>query len=1254
MKFGGLALVWAGVIAVSAALEAPAAAMHAASQRNSSAQFARFPITFEKNTGQAGGAVDFVSRGKGFSFGITATRAVMLLGRKASAVEMHLRGGRAEAGGEGMNVAASRSNYFLGKDSSRWRTNVTNFGKVRYGSVYPGIDVVYHGTNHALEYDFVVAPHADARRVAIDFRGAASRIDENGDLVLQLADGELRQHKPVAYQEIAGIRRAVSARYQRTGRNQYGFALGRYDHEQPLVIDPSLGYSTYLGGSGSDTIAGMAVDAAGNVYVAGSTPSTDFPSAGTPYQRTYAGGSNDVYVAKLNASGTGLVYSTYVGSTDSDSASAIAVDSAGNAYVAGNTNSNNFPVTAGAYRTTYVGPSDAFLFKLNSTGSALTFSTHFASASVRGIAITAGSEVYLAGTTAYSTFPTTAGAYKTSVSNSYFNHGFVSLLNSTGSSLIASTFLAGSNGDSLNALALDSAGHPVVVGTTSSNDFPTTPGAYRRSFTPYYTDAFVTIFATNLQSLVASTFLGGSSSDSGLSVAVDSSSVYIAGSTQSSDFPFASPSGSYYTDYVAKLPTTLAALNYATVVNSNSYNSCSDLCGPFVAVDSAGSAYATGRAASSFTSTNGALQPLTSGGMDIYLVRVNSAGTANYATTLGGNFDDYPQRIIVDASNRAYIAGTTGSTSFPTTPGALQRRNATPTTSYSYGSNELFIARVDMDGTSCSVSAGPGTANVGAGYGGTTFNITAPAGCPWSASVGDTSWLSIGIAGGVGSDTLTVAYAPNNNTSSRQSTVSISGQSLTIRQAGAACTYTLSAIAADFPAFGGLNDIYVNTPSGCNWTATSNVPWITITSTNSSYYTFPSARYLVLSNTGVARTGTITIAGQTYTVTQQAGGSGGGGGTTNGLRFVPVAPCRIADTRNANGPFGGPFLSVGTSRDFAVQNSGCGIPGTAQAYSLNVTAVPRGGLSYLTVWPTGTAQPTSSTLNSLDGRIKANAAIVPAGTGGSVSVYAQGNTDVVLDVNGYFLPGTQGEGYAYYSLPPCRLADSRTPVAGSGITAPLGGSAVALNVLATGCNVPSNATAYAVNFTAVPRGSLLFLTTWPWGNSRPTVSTLNALEGKITANAAIVPAGTNGSIALYAEGATDVVVDINGYFAPATGVDALALYTVTPCRSVDTRLTQWSPALSGSRTFAIAGSTCSVPSTAKAFSLNATVVPRGGLGYLTLYPAGTTRPNVSTLNALDGSITSNAAFVPTTNGSISAYSTETTDLVLDIAGYFAP
>ena len=336
-----------------------------------------------------------------------------------------------------------------------------------------------------------------------------------------------------------------------------------------------------------------------------------------------------------------------------------------------------------------------------------------------------------------------------------------------------------------------------------------------------------------------------------------------------------------------------------------------------------------------------------------------------------------------------------------------------------------------------------------------------------------------------------------------------------------------------------------------------------------------------------------------------------------------------------------------------IPSSSCGIPATAQAYSLNVAVVPAGPLGYLTLWPSGQSQPLVSTVNS-DGRIKSNAAIVPAGSSGAITVFASSTTHVILDVNGYFVPAGQAGALAFYPVSPCRVLDTRNttgPLAGPSLA---GGQSRTFPIRsAFACNIPSQAEAYSLNLAAVPSGPLGFLTAWPTGQARPLAASLNASTGSVTANASIVPAGSNGSIDVFASAATDLVIDINGYFAaPASG--GLSLYSVPPCRALDTRIPLGTPAGSGVRDVQVSAAGCGIPTSAPALVLGVTVVPAGILGYLTLWAQGQTQPVVASLNAQDGAITSNLAIVPSNDGWISSFATSPTHMVIDISGFFAP
>lgn len=430
---------------------------------------------------------------------------------------------------------------------------------------------------------------------------------------------------------------------------------------------------------------------------------------------------------------------------------------------------------------------------------------------------------------------------------------------------------------------------------------------------------------------------------------------------------------------------------------------------------------------------------------------------------------------------------------------------------------------------------------------------------------------------------------------------------------------------------------------------------VALASSNSSVQAVPATVTVPAGTTTITVTLPAASAGTTVNLTATLYGESLSAPVA-GLRFNPVAVCRVMDTRNANGPLGGPFIAGGTARMIPIPSSSCNIPANATAYSLNVTAVPRtGSLGYLTVWPTGLAQPGVSTLNSPGGLVLANAAIVPAGINGSINAYVTDDSDLVIDINGYFVPPASGT-LQFYPMTPCRIIDTRYPTPVFGGPSIAGGTSRSFPIPSSTCKVPATAAAYSFNVTAVPQGPLGYLTAWPTGQPQPLASTLNSQDGTVLANAAIVPAGTNGAVSFYATNPTDLVVDINGYFAPP-GTGGLNFYATMPCRIVDTRNangTLGGPIMAGNttRTFPLSQGTCGIPPSAAAYSLNMTVVPPGPLGYLTAWPPGQSQPLVSTLNALEGQIVANAALVPAGTGGVNVYVTNATHLIIDTNGYF--
>ena len=488
-----------------------------ARQAQLQAAYGRLPLTFEANQGQTDPQVKFLSRGSGYSLFLTPTQAVMTLRPKkapVSVLRMQMVGASPHPQVTGQDVLPGTVSYFRGTDPKAWRTGIATYKKIAYKGVYPGVDLVYYGSQNQLEYDFVVKPGADPKQIALSFAGAKSvTVGAGGDLSLGLAGGAVQWHKPAVYQVVNGVRRAIGSRYVVQG-HEARFQVGQYDAAKPLVIDPALAYSTYLGGSGGDSGNGIAVDSSGSAYVTGNTSSTDFPTTSGALQTTSAG-SGDAFVTKLNASGTALVYSTYLGGTGSDSGHAIAVDGSGDAYVTGSTSSTNFPTTAGALQTTSAGSGDAFVTKLNASGTALVYSTYLGGSggdSGASIGLDGSGDAYVTGSTSSTNFPTTAGALQTTSAGS--GDAFVTKLNASGTALVYSTYLGGTGSDSGQGITVDSSGVAYVTGNTSSTDFPTTSGALQTT-SAGSGDAFVTKLNASGTALVYSTFLGGSGIDFG-------------------------------------------------------------------------------------------------------------------------------------------------------------------------------------------------------------------------------------------------------------------------------------------------------------------------------------------------------------------------------------------------------------------------------------------------------------------------------------------------------------------------------------------------------------------------------------------------------------------------------------------------------------------------------------------------------------------------------------------------------------------
>jgi hypothetical protein len=677
------------------------------------ASYARLPLSFELNQGQTDAQVKFLARGAGYTLFLASDEAVLTLqpsataaagkGEKPAVVRLKLVGAEGNARVSGERELAGRSNYFVGNDPQRWQTNIPTYGQVRYREVYRGIDLVYYGRQGQLEYDFVVAPGAEARAIGLEIVGAEGvqrgrlRIDPKGDLVIATDAGEVCFHRPEAYQTEGGLRRPVGARYVLRGKGAVGLEVAAYDRRRPLIIDPVLSYSTYLGGTGGDVAYGIAVDGSGSAYVVGTTGSRDFPL--TSAVQTTNNGIGDVFVAKLNPTGTGLIYSTYLGGEGQDTGTSISIDSAGNVYIAGFTYSSSFPTTTGAFQPTYAGDGDGFVAKLSAAGSTLMYASYIGGSDpdfAQAVAVDSSGNAYLTGSTRSTDFPVVNFLQ---IGNVGASDAFVAKVSPSGTSLIYSTYLGGSGADMAQAIAVDGTGNVYLAGYTYSSDFPT-QNAFQGS-SAGGADVFVTELNAAGTALIFSTYLGGSGQDRAYGMAVDAvGSVYITGDTYSTDFPTTSNASQLYNHgqgdvFVSKFNPGGWGLVYSTLLGGTDIDQ-----GNAVAVDSDGNAYLTGFTRSAdFPTVNpfqrilGIFGASSCEGMicaDAFVLKLRSSGQLVYSTYLGGNGSESGGAIAAGSSGEAYLAGSTTSGNFPAIAGASQGEFAG-----SVSLSNAFVARID-------------------------------------------------------------------------------------------------------------------------------------------------------------------------------------------------------------------------------------------------------------------------------------------------------------------------------------------------------------------------------------------------------------------------------------------------------------------------------------------------------------------------------------------------------------------------------
>jgi hypothetical protein len=850
----------AGLILVSSSLGAATGSGPSRQQRLN--QLGNLPLFFEANQGQTSPHARYLSRGAGHVLWLSDSDAILKFKTTGAVDSVSLRWvGAQRVTPTAEDPQAGRSNYLVG-DPSKWKTGVPHFGRVRYRAIYPGIDLVFYGKQSRLEYDFIVAPGADTSKIRLQFDGAHRLSLDSGDLLIRTRGSDLRQLRPVAYQETAAGRRYIPAEYVIASADQVRLKLGDYDKTHPLVIDPVITWTASITGSNFDLGEAIAVDSAGNSYVAGQTESANLLQ-GSNRNRTYAGG-RDAFVAKINAAGTAFTYVTFLGGGGVDAAHGIAVDSQGNAVVAGETTSSPaaFPASPfpllNAIDSTHGGGGlpDAFVTKLNSAGSGFVFST-FIGGTLRdvGRAVTVDSAgmIYAAGFSNSTDLTGTSGGYQGGVS---IGDAFVTKLTPAGA-LGYSVYQGGSKDDTGVGIAADQNGNAYVTGETDS------PGLPAQGFQPSLRgsrDGYIAkLNSTGVRQFWA--YLGGSGEDVLNAIALDSAgNIYVVGDTVSTDLPMVRPlqskTGGGIDGFIAKLDPSGSAVVFSSYIGGASEDRATS-----IAMESNGSPIVAGYTLSSNFPVVNSVKPAFQGFTDAYVIKYTPANNARYFSTLIGDAKaELVYGVAVNTAGDVYITGTTEPSANLSAPGPRVDPNLV----------EGFVTNL----SGCSVALSPLSAGFTARGGLRAIQVQTGGSCAWAASTASGFITFSGPSSGMGDGFLLYTVAPNPGVA-RNGSITIAGQVIPIQQAGsiaAGCTYTVSQpTAPNVGASGGVGSLTI-TPSApaCTWSVYTDVGWAQVFPVSGmgtatiDYTLFPNFRT-------VQRTATITAAGQARPVTEAAG-----------------------------------------------------------------------------------------------------------------------------------------------------------------------------------------------------------------------------------------------------------------------------------------------------------------------------------------------------------------------------------------------